>query len=130
VERQGWGLLDECGNEPRQYDCNVSQRIITGRKKCGLGQAAAVVTMTGEQEGAGQVDGKRPEASQRQRRRGGCDWYVELLPSSPKGRQCRRKQDDGERHADPCTVLRRPGECGEDQQIDGGILKEIDRVRE
>ena len=49
---------------------------------------------------------------------------------SPERREPRHEKNAGERHAKPRAVSRVPTERDEDQEVDGGVLEEIDAVGE
>ena len=68
----------------------------------------------------------------REKRQGrGRNGNVELVPSHPERRQPRHQQDARQAHSDARTVPGRfPTQGGEDQEVDRGVLQEIDAVGE
>src|ERR1700744_5528450 len=85
--------------------------------------------ITGEQQSASEIDGKRSKAGQGQRNGRGRQRQAELLPGGPKSSNGGGQKDSPENHAEPGARSSRPAERDQDQQVDRSVLQEVDRIR-
>ena len=122
------GAPDEGRDQPGRDDRDIGQRVVARRQERGLGEAASVVAIAGEQQGAAEIDGERAEPGQRQGERRRRRRIDELAPRGPQRRQPRHQQDQRQRHADASAPRRRPCDGNEDQQVNRRVFEEVDAV--
>src|SRR4029077_6052691 len=93
-------------------------------------QAAPMGTITRKHESTGEVHSHGSGPGQRKWE--GCRWRwkQELVPSRPTWRQPWNEQDASEHGADTRAITSAPAQGDEDQEIDRGVLEEVDAIGE
>ena len=84
----------------------------------------------GQDQGAHEIDQQRPCPGERERQWRGRHWGRELLPRHPDRGKAGNQDDASEYLADHGAARCTPRQRQEDQSIDRGIFKKVDRVCE